>query len=223
MKITKSKLKQIIKEEISELSDNLYADYSDDPIEARKLRQQEIMAKLDPKSPGSFGQDEIGELNSLRKEIARLEKMDEGDYPEEGGPADWGWAGYEDDPAGPAGPSRDRDEPYGGDVVRRDDAATRKKYGRRRHNIYKEEKMKITKSQLKKIIKEELSKMVETAEDEDPAIMELLGHLEIVAGQLAAVATDGSVLEDALSIVRRVFGGGEAIDQGPQRSNREDI
>ena len=83
--------------------------------------------------------------------------------------------------------------------------------------------MKITKSQLKKIIKEELSKMVETAEDEDPAIMELLGHLEIVAGQLAAVATDGSVLEDALSIVRRVFGGGEAIDQGPQMSNREDI
>ena len=96
--------------------------------------------------------------------------------------------------------------------------------------------MKITKSQLKQIIKEELSKMVETAEDEDPAIMELLGHLETVAGrrdargvlelmgQLAGFRGDlGSVLEDALSIVRRVFGGGEAVDQGPQMSNREDI
>ena len=83
--------------------------------------------------------------------------------------------------------------------------------------------MKITKTQLKQIIKEELSRLIETPEDDEAAVVELLGHLENIAGQLAAVATDGSVLEDALSIVRRVFGGGEAIDQGPQMSNREDI
>ena len=95
--------------------------------------------------------------------------------------------------------------------------------------------MKITKTQLKQIIKEELSKMVETAEDEDPAIMELLGQLEIVAGkgdsrgvlelmsQLAAFDTDGGVLKDALGIIQRDWKVDMAVDQGPQMSNREDI
>jgi hypothetical protein len=95
--------------------------------------------------------------------------------------------------------------------------------------------MKITKAQLKQIIKEELSKMVETAEDEDPAIMELLGQLEIVVGkgdsrgvlelmsQLAAFDTDGGVLKDALGIIQRDWKVDMAVDQGPQMSNREDI
>ena len=75
MKITKSKLKQIIKEEISEL----YADYHGEPIEALKLRRQEIKDKLDTTDPKSFGKGDYDEYKRLGQEIGKLEKMhDEG-------------------------------------------------------------------------------------------------------------------------------------------------
>ena len=93
--------------------------------------------------------------------------------------------------------------------------------------------MKITKTQLKQIIKEELSRLIETPEDDEATIVELLGHLEIVAGrgdargvlelmgQLAVFETDGRVLEDALSVI---FASGHSGDLAAQQmSNREDM
>ena len=76
MIITKSRLKEIIKEELLkemeevEMSD-LYADYGEDPIEALEKKREELKSKMRKRATAKDAED----FKKLNKEIVRLKKL----------------------------------------------------------------------------------------------------------------------------------------------------
>ena len=76
MKLTKAKLKQIIKEELAFLTDaeeppmDLYSDYDEDPIKALEKRRAELKKQIVGGNPDAM--DAFKEWQNLGSKIAKL-------------------------------------------------------------------------------------------------------------------------------------------------------
>ena len=67
MKITKTRLKEIIKEEI----ENLYSDYDEDPVKALQKKREELKAKIIK----SGDMDDVELYKKLGRELDKLKNQ----------------------------------------------------------------------------------------------------------------------------------------------------